>query len=170
MCVCDDVLPASLRLSSLRRLSGLVPYSRTWRSVWTDCNSSRVAFLPRILCRGSRNIKDSERRFSCANMVSSLELLKAGKFSDIFFQYNEGVRIEKEENEASKKTKCVIEKPFIEQFFKENFSVLTSCLLSCVFITYRLFINTYKAQFLHDRILHPQSYPISKTNNYLTNY
>lgn len=46
-------VPASLRLSSLSLLSGLVPYSNTWRSVWTDCSSSRVALRPRILCKNT---------------------------------------------------------------------------------------------------------------------
>lgn len=48
--VVGALLPASLRLSSLSRLSGLVPYSSTWRSVWTDCSSSSVALRPRMLC------------------------------------------------------------------------------------------------------------------------
>ncbi len=35
---------------------------------------------------------------------------------------------------------------------------------------YYLLFCAYKAHILHDHILHPQSYPIPKRNNYFTNY
>ncbi len=39
--------------------------------------------------------------------------------------------------------------------YRVQFSLLTSCLLACLLLTYWLFISTYKAHILHDHILHP---------------
>lgn len=60
-------VPASLRLSSLSLLSGLVPYSNTCFSVWTDCSSSKVALRPRMLCKNRENFLNtaSFKRWRC---------------------------------------------------------------------------------------------------------
>ncbi len=40
-------------------------------------------------------------------------------------------------------------------YYRDQFSLLTSCLLACLLLTYWLFISVYKAFILHDHILHP---------------